>query len=338
MRIDYAIRFEDFRALYPPYQPSLDNQGFRALTLVSLAFSSIGALYIYFKRDWMIGSVFLGMGVVAFLIGLIVERKNITESKTRAQQEFRNAYRQVHCRDRRFMEADDHAITFGCQCGKGSVAWAEVTGFREDDASFVVLSGQANAAIPKSAFSSGAQQTEFRSLLTSHVQPERGVGAAWIEYHTQPRDRRQGYWLNVFAGGGWKTLGSQALTFMIAGYGCISLLGRLDSAVRASILVPVAIFAFWGMSRPKAFRYHGLLRLQASREELVIQDEQASVKNSWDDFIGFLEDEHVMLLYYNPKLYRLIPKRAFPAANHGFPQMVRSRLRVYNYRRPFRKF
>jgi hypothetical protein len=327
MRIDYAIRFEDFRALYPPYQPSLDNQGFRALTLVSMAFGSGGALYIYFKQDWMIGSVFLGMGLATFLIGLIFERKNVAESKTRAQQEFRNLYRQVHCRDRRFMEA-----------GKGTVGWADVTGFREDDASFTVISVQGSASVPKSAFTSGAQQTEFRNLLSSHVQPERGVGAASIEFYTQARDRRQGYWLNVYAGGGWKTLGSQALTFAIAGYGCISILGRLDGAVRASILVPVAIFAFWGMSRPKAFRYHGLLRLQASREELVVQDEQASVKNSWDDFIGFVEDEHVMLLYYNPNLYRVIPKRAFPAANHGFPQMVRSRLRVYNYKRPFRKF
>lgn len=63
-------------------------------------------------------------------------------------------------------------------------------------------------------------------------------------------------------------------------------------------------------------------------------DEQALAKTGWDQFIGYLEDDKVFLLYHYPKLYRISPKRALPQANRTFYALIQSKLPVYEHQRP----
>jgi hypothetical protein len=76
------------------------------------------------------------------------------------------------------------------------------------------------------------------------------------------------------------------------------------------------------------------VRVYFSDEGLYVQDSVNQVRNSWSNFIGYLEDEKLFLLYYNPKVYRLIPKRALGESGSEFRKLVSEKLSPYEYKDP----
>src|SRR5215470_4603941 len=79
----------------------------------------------------------------------------------------------------------------------------------------------------------------------------------------------------------------------------------------------------------------GTARIYFSEEGLHLQDSVSEARSRWEQFLGYLEDENAFLLYYNPKLYRIIPKRALAETGDAFSSIVHRKLTPYNYREPF---
>lgn len=80
----------------------------------------------------------------------------------------------------------------------------------------------------------------------------------------------------------------------------------------------------------------GPLRIYFSDQGLHLQDPANQSRASWDQFVGYLEGDGMMLLYYNPKLYRIVPKRALDGQAARFRTLVEAKLSPYDYRDPAR--
>jgi hypothetical protein len=50
--------------------------------------------------------------------------------------------------------------------------------------------------------------------------------------------------------------------------------------------------------------------------------------------MGFLENGRIYLLYYNPRFYRMIPKRALAGQEAAFQELLNRKLQPYDYRNP----
>jgi hypothetical protein len=85
----------------------------------------------------------------------------------------------------------------------------------------------------------------------------------------------------------------------------------------------------------KQKHYLGPLRMYFSGDGLHLQDPASQGRTRWDQFLGHLEDRNTFLLYHNPKLYRVIPKRVLERREEEFRTLVETKLPRFNYRKPF---
>ena len=81
--------------------------------------------------------------------------------------------------------------------------------------------------------------------------------------------------------------------------------------------------------------YLGPLRMYFSDRGLHLQDPASQGRTRWDQFLGYLEDSNMFLLYHNPRLYRIISKRILGNREQEFRSLVESKLPGFNYRKPF---
>lgn len=107
-----------------------------------------------------------------------------------------------------------------------------------------------------------------------------------------------------------------------------------NPAVRAGLigaLVAIPLVRIAGQNRK---RYLGPLRVYFSERGLHLQDPINQSRISWDKYVGFLEDKGMLLLYTNPKVYRIIPKRALTGQAARLQAIVQAKLSPFDYRTP----
>lgn len=88
-------------------------------------------------------------------------------------------------------------------------------------------------------------------------------------------------------------------------------------------------------SHRRQTHYLGPLRMYFSDDGLHLQDPASQGRTRWDQFLGYLEDSKMFLLYHNPKLYRIIPKRVLGNRGQEFRSVVETKLPRFKYRKPF---
>jgi len=71
-----------------------------------------------------------------------------------------------------------------------------------------------------------------------------------------------------------------------------------------------------------------------SEEGLHLHDRTSQTRTSWQQFVGYLESGDLMLLYYNSRVYRIIPRRALTGQAARFEPMVAAKLSRFDYRNP----
>jgi hypothetical protein len=76
------------------------------------------------------------------------------------------------------------------------------------------------------------------------------------------------------------------------------------------------------------------VRVYFSDEGLHMQYPSAQLRKPWSQFIGYLENDKIVLLYLSPKLYNTIPKRALTGPAARFRAMAEAKLAPYDYRNP----
>jgi len=191
--------------------------------------------------------------------------------------------------------------------------------------------------IPKSAFTSAAEMTEFRALVTGKLNQDKPLTSRHFDFVRTSVDYRQARFLHLLKGGGWRGVLKSLAVFACAVYTVVALwrpLAAHNPAILAGLIGGIVGLPLLKFMRQRRKYYFGPLTVYFSDEGLYLQDPHNQSRIPWSQFIGYVEDSKTLLLYHNPKLYRSVPKRALIGSAAGFRALVAAKLPRYDYRNP----
>ena len=338
MKLTYAVRIEDFRALQRPFTTRAgNNPGFKGAMVACALIALLGVFCLVKGFGLPVGAFLIGLGLAAAGLAYVFDRRSVSKSKDVYEKKITSTFRQIHCRDQRHFEADETGFTLRCKCGTVTRPWSELTGFSENESFFALACKAGGQTIPKSAFSSAADMTEFRALATGKLNQDRPLTSRHFDFASTPTDYRQAKLLHVLKGGGWRGVLKSLAVFACGVYTVFALrhsLSRHNPGILAGLIGALLGISLLRLTKLRRKHYLGPLRVYFSDEGLHLQDPNHQSRNPWSRFIGYLEDEKLILLYYSPKLYRIIPKRALVGVGEEFSAIAARKLPRYNYRNP----
>jgi hypothetical protein len=344
MKLEYAITLDDFRALQKPFTlRPMANPGFKGAVFAAICLAALG-IYCLFAG--------LGLPVAAFLLALAAGGGTAAyffdvRSVRRAQEAYeRNlslGFERLHCRDRRIVEVTDAGYTLSCNCGTITRPWTELTQFSENQKFFLLRTKSEGLLLPKSAFSSEADRTEFRRLASEKINTTRRFGSTPIEFVCNSAEQRAARLLHIRQGGGWRLIVRIVLVllgfFVILTWFLRSQGGSQNPAIPyESAAIVAGMFIAGNLARRfrRPAQPHHPLRLHFGNDGLHLEDQANIVRHPWESFCGYLENDGIFVLYHHPRLYRIIPKRVLGAKTADFANLVHSKLVPFNYRNPVR--
>src|SRR5689334_18793894 len=158
------------------------------------------------------------LGLALGLCGYLLDRRSLRRWRARREMDLLAAWDRIHCRDSRTLEATAESLALSCKCGLVARPWTELTGFTETPSFLIPLARSESFPIPKSAFSSEGELTEFRSLILDKLHTDRPFNACPIEFAHTRADFWRAKWLHVRKGGGWRRV--LKIGFVIAAFVC----------------------------------------------------------------------------------------------------------------------
>jgi YcxB-like protein len=338
MRLTYAIKFEDFKTLQAPFRTFAgNNAGFRGVLVACALIALLGVFCLMQGFGLPVAGFLIGLGAVAATGAYFYEQRSVQAKKEKYEKRIAQEFQRIHCRDQRIFEADESGFTTICKCGTVTRPWSELTSFSEIKTHFAFNTKMGGQILPKSAFASEAQMTEFRALATGKLNQDKPATAPHFDFALRRADYRQAYWLHTLKGGGWRGLAKALAIYAGITYGVFILWNSLaanNPGARAGLIGGLVGFPVLTIVRKQRRQYLGPLRVYFSEQGLHLQDPANQARASWDQFVGYLEGNGVMLLYYNPKLYRIVPKRALSGQAERFQTLVKAKLSPYDYRSP----
>ena len=280
----------------------------------------------------------IGLGFAVGACAYLLDRRSLRRWRTRREQTLLAAYDRIHCRDSRTVEATAESLALSCKCGFVARPWTELTGFTETPSFLIPITRSESFPIPKSAFASEGEVTEFRRLILEKLHTDRPFNACPIEFAHTREDFWRAKWLHVRKGGGWRRALKIAFAVALFLYAIAFTINGARTGQLPAWLVPVALgsFAFFLAItvRPRP-HYFGPLCIYFSEEGFHVVDPASQSRRRWNELAGYLEDRHVYLLYLNPRLYRIVPKRALGHRVEDFGRLVQTALPPFDYRRRF---
>jgi hypothetical protein len=336
MRLTYAVTFEDFKALQPPFAVRAgNNAGFTGVLAACGLISLLGIFCIAEGAGLPVGLFLIVLGIVAGTAAYFYEQYSVHSKKREYEKKLDRAFQQIHCRDKRTLEADENGFATVCKCGTVTRPWSELTSFSENKTHFAFNTKMGGQILPKSAFATEAEVTEFRALVSGKLNQDKPVTAPHFDFALSKSDLRAAYWLHTLKAGGWR-----GLLKALAIYGCMIYVvfvfwhSAPNDGVRAGMVGGLVVLPLLRIVGKRRKHYFGPLRIYFSDEGLHLQDPSNQTRQSWKQFIGYLEGDSILLLYYNPKLYRIVPKRVLTGPASRFHAMVETKLRRFDYRNP----
>jgi hypothetical protein len=338
MRLSYAIKFEDFRTLQAPFPTAArNNLGFKGVLVACVLIAALGVFCIAQGMGLPVGGFLIGLGLLAAAAAFFYEQRSVRTSKEKYDKKLAEDFQRIHCRDQRVFVADENGFTSTCNCGTVTRPWSALTSFSENKTHFAFKTNMGGQVLPKSAFASEAEITQFRALATGMLNHDRPVTAPHFDFALKREEYRAAYWLHTLKGGGWRDLAKAIATYAGVMYGGFviwnSIAGHND-AVRAGLMGALIAVPLVRILKKRRGQYLGPLRVHFSDEGLYLQDPANQSRISWKQFVGYLDGSRMMLLYYNPRLYRIIPKRVLTGQATKFQTMAQSKLKPYDYRNP----
>ena len=344
MKITFGISLDEFRTLQPPSQRRAGRNTGYALVIALICLFLIVPGIVLILGQLSQGRQFpaavfapIALGIALCVATYLLDTRSIRRARARREQELRAAYERIHCREERAMEATPDGLALNCKCGLVLRPWTELTGFTETSSFLIALTRSESFPVPKSAFSSEGELTEFRRLILDKLHIDRPFTACPVEVvHT-----RADFWhaklLHMRKGGGWRRM----LKILIPAAGFIYLTAAAVVGARSghlpAWLAPLAIggFALFlaKTARPQKL-YYGPLCIYFSDEGFHVVDPASQSRRRWSELAGYLEDKHIYLLYLNPRLYRIVPKRALGRREAEFRRLIDAALPPFDYRRP----
>jgi hypothetical protein len=332
VRITYDISLEEFAALQPPFavRPSTWQYqgalGFLGLVAVGGCMPLLLSLWrasgdLSMQTQFALCFLLLsGAGAAAVYWMRRRGQAKLEAARQRYREGVRIAYQRLHCRDQRVIEVADSGFTLSCRCGQVTRPWTELVSFSENNFMLGLRTKGEFTLISKRGFSSPGQITEFRALVLDTLERQKPA-VPYGDFAYLRTDFTRASLLHILRGRGWRPLVRRAFLLSVISFFVLSaaLAGRGSSfGVLPWETIP-ALLAFWTclllvrvLNKVRSAKhYFGPLRLWIAEDGISLRDQATESRFSWENFIGYLEDSRIYLLYHNPALYRIIPKRIF---------------------------
>ena len=338
MRLEYVISLDDFRSVQAPFAAKPGrNVGFRAVLVVCASMALLGLGCAVQGMGVGLGLFLIGLGAVSGLAAYFFDRRSIEKARRKYDDAITAGYGQIHCRDQRVLEFDENSFTLSCRCGSVTRPWSELTSFSENKPFAIIRTRMEQVPITKAAFPSEGALTEFRALVLGKLNGAKPYAVRPIDFRYVRADFRSAYLLNLVQAGGWR--GLLRLFFSTVGFGYIILLvlraqGPHDAAAPYFAFGTIGLFVLVGSLMKRKRHYEGALRLTFGEDGLHLQDPQTVAVTNWNRYLGFLESREVFLIYSNPRLYRIVPKRILGEREKEFAKLLHGKLPRYDYKRP----
>jgi len=339
MKLVYPVSLKDFAALQVPFttQPG-KNAGFKAALLACALIAALGIFCIIEGLGIPVGAFLIGLAMLAAAAAYAYDKLSVSKARQKHEHNLAAGYQKIHCRGKRIFEAGPSGYTFSCECGTTTRPWSELTQLSENENFFAVGTRAGTQILPKSAFASPAEVTEFRALVAGKLNQSKPLTSRHVDFALTGHDRRSARLLHLREGGGWRLWLKFVLTYACIAWGCVVIWKYISPsrnltllAVMIGVLVAAPVLKI--LVRRRA-RYFGQLRIYFSEEGLHLQDPVNQARTPWSRFIGYLEDSNVLLLYYNPQIYRIIPKRVLTGPAEEFRTLVAVKIPRFDYRNP----
>src|SRR5580698_9472340 len=170
MRLSYAIKFEDFQSLQAPLPaPKGATAAFKGVLVVCALIALLGAYCMLQGLGVPVGLFLIGLGLAAATGAYFYEQRSFRKNKENYVKRLAAEFQRIHCRDERIFAADEAGFTASCKCGMVTRPWSELTSFSENKTHLAFNTKMGGQILPKSAFPSEAEGTEFRALATGKL-------------------------------------------------------------------------------------------------------------------------------------------------------------------------
>ncbi len=338
MRLSYSVQFEDFVSLQAPFPTTAgSNAGFKGVLGACALIVLLGVFLVVQGMGIPVGGFLIGLGLLAATGAYFYEQRSVRTNKEKYDKKLAADFQRIHCREQRIFQADETGFTTTFKCGTVTRPWSELTSFSENKTHFAFNTKMGGQILPKSAFPSEAEITEFRALATGKLHYDKPATAPHFDFALKSDDYRGAYWIHTLKGGGWRGLAKAITIYALMIYGVFTLWNSIaahNDGVRAGLIGALIGLPLVRLASRKRRQYLGPMRVHFSNEGLYLQDPANQARTSWFQFVGYLEGNGLFLLYYNPKLYRIIPKRALTGHAAQFQTLVQTKLSRYDYRSP----
>ena len=336
MRVTYAITYEDFLSLQRPFtlRPGR-NAGFIAALIVCGLVVGLGLVVGGFA-----GVAIGALGILGAGGAWLYEKAAVKRAREKYQKSLSIAFQSIHCRDERSFQADEDGFTTACKCGVITRPWSEFVRVSEAKKFLLIGTKKGTELIPKFAFASEGELTEFRNFLLGKLNQVAAPMAKNFEVAYTAADFRSAHWLHVWKAGGRSRLIYSLITAwgvaVIIYFLLMNTKGIEVDETTARIFAFIGAVLFWTVPTFLRLRSPKLppARIYYDSEGMLVEDSANRIRFSWDQFIGYLENKHVLLLYLNPRQFKLIPKRALEGRASEFYDVLQRRLRSYDYKNP----
>jgi hypothetical protein len=350
VKITYDISLEEFAALQsaaPAKAPSA------WLYRVALGFSGMVALAgclplllegrgpsggLAFPIECALVFLLLGSagGGLAYGLNKRAQAK-LEQARQRHWAGVQTAYQHLHCRDQRAIEVSQSGFTLSCRCGQVTRPWTELISFSENNFMLGLRTKSEFILVSKRGFSSPGEVTEFRALVLDELARQKKSTIPYVDFAYVRHDFTHAQLLHMRRGGGWKPLARRAFVISVFSYFVLYAAFASHSAQFGAMpwwTMP-ALLGFWGTALlvlmldkvRSAKHYFGPLRIWMGEDGISLRDQTSETRIGWENYIGYLEDSQMYLLYHNPRFYRIFPKRIFDKRRQQeFRQLLTSKL------------
>ncbi len=201
VKLTYAIKIDDFKALRPPFTLRAgSNAGFKGVLVACALIALLGVFTLAEGMGILVGGFLIGLGAVGVTVTYFYEQRSVRTKREAHEKSISEAFRQIHCRDQRVFAVDEGGFTVSCGCSTVTRPWSGLASFSENDTHFAFGTNAGGQILPKSAFSSEAQITEFRAFVSGKLNEDKSVASPHIDFACTSEDYRAAYWLHILKG------------------------------------------------------------------------------------------------------------------------------------------
>jgi hypothetical protein len=341
MRVSYSISYDTFVALQPPFRTNepLGRSLFFFIYIATIC-SGVGFVLLSLHIFFLLGQSpppgtsllraieIFGFSVLSMLGAWSARWISSRQSRNQHVAFLRDSYARLHCREQRFVETTDDGLLIGCDCGTVTRPWAQLWTLAETDRVFVLCTSAEVLAIPKTSFSSGGDQTEFRAILSQRLSQNKSVTARAVEFACNPGDWRSASWLQFKVGGSLRAAGFMVLA-LVMGTFILLFVPFFDPDVRMSrpLVVGACIFVLLLLIlafalRRRTLRHWVPMKVWIAEDAMYVQYPVGECRIPWTQVTRCIADKKSLLFVQSDNSVILIPQRCIPPAQREYVQAL----------------